>query len=355
MKNPIQPEQKEITEVKSASPYSPLPPVQVLKTKTMKTQHKQNILAVALVGALAFTSVLHAEEAGSGHYLPGATASFIDALPGKEAFAYVNAFTYYNGSAGGSRELNLGGQVVANVDGTVYADTSFLLYQTPWKIFGGGYAAAVAIPYMWMEVKGNVQIGPVTGNRRDTADGIGDIELLPLMLGWTNGDLKFGGTLGIYAPTGEYEQGHLANVGKNYWTFEPGVSVSWLSSKIGTEVSLFAGFDASTKNNETDYQSGDVFHLDATVAQHLPLLGGFVGVGANAFYYQQITGDRGSGARLGDFEGRTIGIGPVLSYATKIGKSKTTDLVAELKWLPELDVEKRLKGDTIWFKLALVF
>jgi hypothetical protein len=29
--------------------------------------------------------------------------------------------------------------------------------------------------------------------------------------------------------------------------------------------------------------------------------------------------------------------------------------VAELKWLPELDVEKRLKGDTIWFKLALVF
>jgi hypothetical protein len=32
-----------------------------------------------------------------------------------------------------------------------------------------------------------------------------------------------------------------------------------------------------------------------------------------------------------------------------------TDLVAEVKWLPELDVEKRLKGDTIWFKLALVF
>jgi len=316
---------------------------------------KSNILFTLVLAASLAPVALRAEEGGSGHYLPGATASFIDALPGKEAFAYVNAFTYYNGSAHGSRELNLGGQVGANVDGTVYADTSLLLYQTPWKIFGGGYAAAVAIPYMWMEVKGNVEVGPVAGNRRDTANGIGDVEILPLMLGWTNGDVKFGGTFGLYAPTGEYEQGQLANVGKNYWTFEPGVSVSWLSSKIGTEASLFAGFDASTKNNATDYQSGDVLHLDATVAQHLPLFGGFAGLGANAFYYQQVSGDSGSGARLGDFEGRTIGVGPVLSFATKVGRQKTTDLVAEVKWLPELDVAKRLKGDTIWFKLALVF
>ena len=133
------------------------------------------------------------------------------------------------------------------------------------------------------------------------------------------------------------------------------MNLSWLSSKIGTELSLFAGYDLSTKNDKTDYQSGDVLHLDATLAQHLPLLGGFIGVGANAFYYQQVTGDSGSGANLGDFEGRTVGVGPVLSYAMKVGGNKKTDLVAEVKWLPELDVDKRLKGDTVWFKLALVF
>jgi hypothetical protein len=312
------------------------------------------LFPLVLVASLAPLTV-RAEEGGSGHYLPGATASFIDALPGREAFAYVNAFTYYNGSVGGSRQLELGGQLVANIDATVYADTSIFLYQTPWKFLGGQYAAAAAIPYLWMDVKGDVQVGPVTGNSRDKADGIGDIEILPLMLGWTNGDFKFGGQFGIYAPSGEYKQGALANLGKNYWTFEPGLNVSWLSSKIGTEVSLFAGYDFSTKNDKTDYQSGQVFHLDATVAQHLPLLGGFAGVGANAFYYQQVTGDSGSGAQLGGFEGRTAGIGPVISYARKIGRNKTTDLVAELKWLPELSVEKRLKGDTIWFKLALVF
>ena len=316
---------------------------------------KQKGLLILLAGVLTLVSTTDAEEGGSGHYLPGATASFVDALPGREAFAYVNAFAYYSGSAGGSVLLPHGGQIVANLDSTVYADSSTLLYQTPWKILGGQYAAAMTIPYVWMEVEGNVQIGPISGHRRGTANGIGDIELLPLMLGWTNGDLKFGATFGIYTPTGEYKKGQLANIGKNYWTFEPGLSVSWLSSKIGTEVSLFAGYDFSTKNDKTDYQSGDVFHLDATVAQHLPLFGGFVSVGANVFYYQQIIGDSGNGATLGELEGRTIGVGPALSYATKIGRNKTTDLVAELKWLPELDVEHRLKGDTIWFKLALVF
>ena len=173
------------------------------------------------------------------------------------------------------------------------------------------------------------------------------------MLGWTNGGLKYDVRLTIYAPTGDYNKNDLANAGKNYWTFEPMVALSYISSKIGLEVSAFAGVDFNTKNDATDYQTGDQFHIDMTVAEHLPLgkLGVF-GLGANAFYYQQITGDSGSGAVLGGFEGRTVGVGPVLSYATKIGK---TDVVAEAKWLPELDVENRMKGDYVWFKLALLF
>ena len=303
---------------------------------------------------------LRAEEGGSGHYMPGATASFADVPPCREAFIYVNAFTYYNGTANPSAPLPLGGNLAANVEATVYADTSFVLYQTPWKLFGGQYAAGLAIPYMDMEVKADVtHTGPQGDTKelgkRDTASGLGDIEVLPLMLEWQSGDIKFGTQLGVFTPSGEYKKGELANLGKNYWTFEPGAYVSWLSSKIGTEVTTFVGYDVSTKNNDTDYQSGDVFHIDTTVAQHLPLLGGFVGAGVNAFYYKQITGDSGDGAKLGDFKGQTMGVGPVLSYATKIGQAKTTDLVIEVKWLPESDVEGRLEGDIIWAKVALVF
>ena len=76
-------------------------------------------------------------------------------------------------------------------------------------------------------------------------------------------------------------------------------------------------------------------------------------MGANAFYYQQISGDHGSGARLGDFEGRTVGIGPVVSYVRPLGK--TTQLLVEVKWLPELDTDKRLNGDLIWLKFGILF
>jgi len=296
----------------------------------------------------------HAEEGGSGHYMPGGTASFIDALPGKPGLAIANYFNSYDGSASGSRQFPFGGLVTVNVDATAYSDTVVALYETPLKLLGGYYAVGVAIPYVWMRVKGEVTTGGVTRTVRDKASGIGDITLYPFMLGWTglNGDLKYDVRLGIYVPTGDYDKGELANVGKNYWTFEPLVSVSYISSKIGLELSAFAGMDFNTENDATNYQSGTQFHLDVTAAEHLPLFGGIIGVGANGYYYQQISGDKGSGARLGDFKGRTVGIGPVLSYATKIWNK---DLVAEVKWLPELDVKNRLKGDYIWFKLAMSF
>lgn len=41
---------------------------------------------------------------------------------------------------------------------------------------------------------------------------------------------------------------------------------------------------------------------------------------------------------------KTPGVGPVLSLITKVGAK---DLVAEVKWLSELDVKNRLDGDYI--------
>jgi len=309
-------------------------------------------IAGATVAVCATNSF--AEEGAGGHYAPGAAASFIDALPGRPALAVADYFMYYDGSASAGRQFPFGGLVTFDLHSRAYADSVVALYETPLKLLGGNYAVGFAIPYVWLEVDGKVT-GPLgnTIQMRDTTDGLGDITVYPFMLGWVKGDLKCDVRLGIYAPSGDYDVGQLANLGKNYWTFEPAMSVSWLSSKIGLEVSAFAGLDFSTRNDKTDYQSGNVFHLDATVAEHLPLGKlGVIGIGANAFYYQQISGDSGTGAVLGEFEGRTVGVGPVLSFITKVGGK---DLVAEVKWLPELDVEKRVKGDMVWVKLGLAF
>ena len=52
-----------------------------------------------------------------------------------------------------------------------------------------------------------------------------------------------------------------------------------------------------------------------------------------------------------DFSDASITHVPV----TDAGIENTTDHVTEFKWLPELDVTKRLNDETTWFKLALVF
>lgn len=319
----------------------------------MKILERITVFALAALAFLVPVPV-YAEEGGSGHYLPGATASFIDMLPGEPGLAVANFFNYYSASASASKQLPTGGLITGGLDATAYSDTIVALYLTPVKLLGGHYGVGMAIPYVWIEAKGTVT-GPLgrTFSASDTENGIGDITLYPLMIGWTNGDLKYDVWFGIYAPTGDYEKGKLANVGKNYWTFEPVVSVSYISSKIGLELTSFAGMDFNTKNDDTDYQTGNQFHLDLTVAEHLPLFGGIIGVGANGFYYQQVTGDSGSGAAvLGEFKGRTIGVGPVVSYSTKVSQK---DLVAEIKWLPEMSVENRLKGDIVWFKVGMLF
>ena len=141
------------------------------------------LLIVTLAGM--FCGFACAEEGGSGHYQPGTTSSFIDMLPDRatSTFVYANAFTYYQGSAGASRDLQLGGQVAANIKTTFYADTSIFLYQAPWTLLGGQYAAALAVPYVWLDVKASLLLSSkrftLGRQARGTDNGFGDVELLP--------------------------------------------------------------------------------------------------------------------------------------------------------------------------------
>jgi hypothetical protein len=309
-----------------------------------------------LIGSLAFATAAHAGQAGSGHYISGATASFIDALPDQPGLAILDIFVDYNGNFDASHGIPFGSSIALNVNANIQADSIVGFWTFSPEILGAHYAVGTTIPYVWADVtaKGTIATpgGPVSARRSDYTTGLGDIEFWPFMLGWKQGDFKYDVRLAVYAPSGQYETGELANAGLGYWTFEPEVTFSWMSSKIGTEASLFTGFDFNTKNTDADYQSGDIFHIDGTVAQHLPLFGGFAGVGANAFYQKQFTADSGSGARLGSFEKMSEGIGPEASYAHNFGK-KT--LAIEGKWLPQTAVNNTMKGDFIWVKVAFIF
>src|ERR1041384_73058 len=137
---------------------------------------KPKLLTTLVITASLLPSAIRAEEAAGGHYMPGATATFIDALPGKPAFVVADAFTYYDGKVSGNRPLEFGGLLTLNAHATAHADTLLGIFETPLQLRGGDYAVAILIPYVWMEVDGQVQrAGPLGGVQsvfvRDTANG----------------------------------------------------------------------------------------------------------------------------------------------------------------------------------------
>jgi hypothetical protein len=115
---------------------------------------------------------------------------------------------------------------------------------------------------------------------------------------------------------------------------------------------LHAGYAMNTENSATQYQSGSLLHVEGVIQQFLPVGSGFLTLGAEGFYFVQITGDSGTGATLGDFKGMAAGVGPVLGYIQPLG---TQSLVVELKWLTEVDTKKRLEGDYLWLKMVYKF
>jgi hypothetical protein len=284
-------------------------------------------------------------------------SSFIDSVPPSETFITRLNIATYDGSF--SKDLSIAGLSAGGVDANSFAAGLTLLWRPPLDLGEKwSYAMSATLPWVWMDVSANVQATlpggiPVSVRRSSNVDGIGDIVLIPLMVNHKfSPDFSTNFRVAAYAPTGDYQVGRLANPGKNYWTVEPTLALMYFGQKNGFEASLFAGYDFNTENNDTNYKTGNQFHMDGTLAQHFPLAGGLAGAGVTGFWYQQVTGDSGAGATFGGFEGGASGIGPAISYTKKVGN---VDMMAELKWLHELETTRRLEGDYIWFKLVLKF
>jgi len=302
------------------------------------------------------------EEGGAGDYIPGLYASLINITPNKPGFALGTGYLFYAGSVGANTTLPFGGILAANINADVSLADVTLSYTFRPAILGAHYTVSISIPYAWVDVDAKVSLNPrllpsLIGTRtkevQDTANGLSDIFLVPFALNWTFGDLQVNPQFFMVAPTGEYEKGQLATAGKNHWMFDWLLGLSYLSHKTGTEFTMFGGYGISTENHATNYRNGDVFHLEATLEQFLPLSKQtLIGIGANAFYYQQVTGDSGSGAHLGPNLGTDMGVGPVV---TLIHTSPKCSFSVQVKWLPEIDTTHRLNGNWVWVAAGLLF
>ena len=308
------------------------------------------LACTVLAAAVGLPPAVHAGEGGTSHVMPGANATLVDLPPTSPGGFVKPMYINYRGDA--SARVPTAAGVVANLNAD--ADT-FVLgggYGFEETVLGGAhYSVAAFLPYTWLTISGDsAALGGV--QIQNKVSGLGDLTLVPVLLGWKSDNWQYDFLMPVYAPTGSYEVGRLGNTGLNYWTFDPIVGVAYSNAKTGLTGAAHLGYAINTENNATQYKSGNILHLDTAVQQLFPLGSGLANIGVEAWYFQQLTCDSGAGATLGCFKGRTAGIGPVLGYIQPIGNEK---LLFELKWLPELDTQNRLKGDYLWLKMVYTF
>jgi hypothetical protein len=148
-------------------------------------------------------------------------------------------------------------------------------------------------------------------------------------------------------PVGSYDSARLANIGIGHGAVDGGGGYTYLNTKRGLEISAVAGFTYNLENTHTHYQNGVDFHLDYAVSQFLSET---FHVGAVGYLYYQVTGDRGSGAKLGGFESRVSAIGPELGYFFKVAGQQW---YVNARAYYEFWAENRLQGYAVFATLNI--
>ena len=209
-------------------------------------------------------------------------------------------------------------------------------------------------PYVWLAFKpiGATPGKVVSRNKPNHNFSLIDVEFWPFMQGQIHKDLEYYVRIATSGPVDQFGAERPFDGGPGYSTIDPEVGLSWLSRKMGTELSMFSGLNIDQDSAAVNYQSSDAFHVDATMASYLPFLGGSAGIGVNGYYLKRLNDDSDSFERLSGSEMRAGGVGPVVFYLCDIGKDHLT---FEAKWSPKVNVRNTTLGSFFRIELALIF
>jgi hypothetical protein len=311
-----------------------------------------------------------ADEAGVSFWLPGMFGS-LAAVPSQPGF-YLNTFFYNtNVNAGANvaiaREFEIGRlnpTLTLAASASLHNDTALEWinpgYEFASPILGGQVSIGLGTFVGWggtnLNATATASIPPFSVTRTDnlSSSAAGNGDLYPQVFWkWHDGVNNFM----LYAtgdiPVGVYSSTSLANLGIGHGAADGGLGYTYFDQKSGHELSAVAGFTYNLENTATNYQSGVDFHLDWSASQFLTKQWQ---VGLVGYLYDQVTGDSGSGDRVGPFESRVVGVGPQLGYIIPLGKPGDLGEMQgyiNVKAYGEFDAQDRPSGWNAWLTFVL--
>ncbi len=303
-------------------------------------------IVAALLVILAVPGLALASEYGVSTYRPGLMDLYAGILPPPGHGIVKDLFLFQDASAGVVTE---DGRVEVNTHTTTYTDAVFAAYVTQIPVLGAYWAFGTIqmLRVATQSADAGRHGGPLQ-NQTTTIAGLGDGIFIPGMLNWNFGQFHLTTAFSFYAPTGAYSTTRIISTGLNRWAFEPDVGMTWMDG-AGREASLFVGYTINTRNTADDYYSGNEFHADFALAQHFH--NGIV-LGMAGYALQQTTVDHGSGAVLGPFKGRVIGLGPLVGQTILLHE---VPIHFTFKYDVEFAEQNRSSGNELWFTTAVEF
>ncbi len=292
-----------------------------------------------------------AAEGGSSFYLLGQRGQGAAVLPPVEGVFFAVPNYYYSGDASGSRSLPIGGAVSLGLDADIFLTLPTVIWITPADLFGGdlGFSGTFVYGQADLSATAALSIPEVIDTTIDLADdrwATGD-PVVSAFLGWHGENHHYLLTTSVNIPAGNYDVGRLSNVSLNRWAGDITAAGTWLFPANNIELSGATGITFNGKNDDTKYETGTELHLEAAAFYQFTKT---FSAGLNGYYYDQISADSGSGATLGDFEGRVGGIGPGLSGSFMVGPAP---VAWSLKYYHEFSVKNRLEGDAAWLTVSI--
>ena len=274
----------------------------------------QALAALAALGATTLASVANADMGGVGFWLPGGMGS-LAAVPTQPGWGITDVYLHLNASATGGTALQQNAAIVAGLHAQADAVAILPSYTFATPVLGGQLTLAVA------GVPGRVGIGidatltgpggnQISGSALDSRATWADVYYLGT-LKWNQGVNNYMVYLLGNIPSGTYDSTRLANLSIGYVGVDSGFGYTYFDPKTGHEFSAVAGLTYSTPNTALQYQNGIDSHLDWAASQFLSKN---FQIGLAGYFYQQLTGDSGAGAKLGPFRGRSVGIGPQVGF-----------------------------------------
>ncbi|WP_166366890.1 SphA family protein [Pseudomonas akapageensis] len=308
---------------------------------------KRTLGIFGLLACLPATAVL-ADEGGISFWLPGQFGA-LAAVPTEPGWSLPLIYYHAKVSEDSNTAIPRGGRTTLGLDATADLVYALPTYTFADPFLGAQAAISVAVASGRDEASVDATItGPrgrtFSGGLDDTLWGTSDVYLLGTMK-WNHGVHNFMAYSMGNIPVGAYDPDRLVNLGLGHASFDAGGGYTYFD-KVN-EFSAVAGVTYNWENTDIDYQNGIDSHLDMSASHFFTAQthAGLVG-----YFYNQVTGDSGSGTTQGSFKSRVAGIGPQVGHFFKVGEQLW---YINLKGYHEFDAKNRPDGWNVWLSLAI--